>query len=164
VFLEYFPQVHRMTYRFRNLVALLAFAAVPAIAQVTVTDAWVRGTVAGQKATGAFMKITSATVAILLSAASPVASVVEIHEMAHEGGMMRMRAIGELKLPAGKPVELRPGSYHVMLMDLKQPLKEGESVPVTLTFRDASGKQTSVQVAASVRALTAPAGAPAMKH
>ena len=59
-------------------------------------------------------------------------------------------------------MELRPGSYHVMLMDLKQPLKEGESVPVTLTFRDASGKKTSVEVAAPVRALTTPA--PAMKH
>lgn len=153
-----------MTSPLRTLVTLFALAAAPAIAQVTVTDAWVRGTVPGQKATGAFMKITSATESILLSAASPVASVVEIHEMAHEGGMMKMRAIGELKLPAGKPVELRPGSYHVMLMDLKQPLKEGESVPVTLTFRDAAGKQTSVQVAAPVRALTAPASAPAMKH
>jgi copper(I)-binding protein len=152
-----------MTLRLSTLIALLALAAAPAIAQVTVTDAWVRGTVAGQKATGAFMKITSATDTILLSAASPVASVVEIHEMAHEGGMMRMRAIGELKLPAGKPVELRPGSYHVMLMDLKQPLKEGESVPVTLTLRDASGKKMSVEVAAPVRALTSPAAAP-MKH
>jgi periplasmic copper chaperone A len=149
-----------MNLRLRFAVTLLAFAAAPVIAQVTVTDAWVRGTVPGQKGTGAFMKLTSATDAILLSAASPVASVVEIHEMAHEGGMMRMRAIGELKLPAGKPVELRPGSYHVMMMDLKQPLKEGETVPVTLTFRDASGKKTSLEVAAPVRALTSPA----MKH
>jgi len=95
-----------MNLRLRFAVTLLAFAAAPVIAQVTVTDAWVRGTVPGQKGTGAFRKLTSATDAILLSAASPVASVVEIHEMAHEGGMMRMRAIGELKLPAGKPVEL----------------------------------------------------------
>jgi periplasmic copper chaperone A len=149
-----------MTIKPRLLALLLALTPLGALAQVTVADAWVRGTVAGQKASGAFMKLTSATDAILVGAASPVAAVVEIHEMAHEGGMMRMRAIGELKLPAGKAVELRPGGYHVMLMDLKQPLKEGETVPVTLTFRDASGKKTSQEVAVPVRALTAPA----MKH
>jgi copper(I)-binding protein len=149
-----------MTIKPRLLALLLVLAPLSALAQVTVADVWVRGTVAGQKATGAFMKLTSATDAILVGATSPVAAVVEIHEMAHEGGMMRMRAIGELKLPAGKAVELRPGGYHVMLMDLKQPLKEGETVPVTLTFRDASGKKTSLEVAAPVRALTAPA----MKH
>jgi copper(I)-binding protein len=149
-----------MSSKFRFFVMLLAIAVAPAYAQVTVADAWVRGTAPGQKATGAFMKITSSTDAILVSAASPVAAVVEVHEMTHEGGMMRMRAISELKLPAGKAVELRPGSYHVMLMDLKQPLKEGESVPVTLTYRDASGKKNSLEVMAPVRALTAPA----MKH
>ena len=149
-----------MTIKPRLLALLLALAPLSTLAQVTVADVWVRGTVAGQKATGAFMKLTSATDAILVGASSPVAAVVEIHEMAHEGGMMRMRAIGELKLPAGKAVELRPGGYHVMLMDLKQPLKEGDTVPVTLTFRDAGGKKTSLDVAAPVRALTAPA----MKH
>jgi len=70
---------------------------------------------------------------------------------------MRMRALGELKLPAGKAVDLRPGGYHVMLMGLKQPLKEGESVPLTLTYRDASGKTSKLEVAAPVRALAAPA-------
>jgi copper(I)-binding protein len=144
----------------RLAAVLLALAAAPAIAQVTVTDAWVRGTVPGQMGTGAFMKITSATDAILLGAASPAAAAVEIHEMAMEGSVMRMRALGELKLPAGKAVELRPGGYHVMLMGLKQPLKEGESIPLTLTYRDASGKMSKLEVAAPVRALAAPA----MKH
>jgi copper(I)-binding protein len=149
-----------MTPRLRSLVALFAFAAVPAIAQVTVTDAWVRGTVAGQKATGAFMKITSATEAILLSAASPVAAVVEIHEMAHEGGMMRMRAVPAVELPAGKVVALRPGGYHVMLLDLTGTLRAGSAVPLTLTFRGSGGETSTQSVSAEVRPLTATGAKP----
>ena len=151
-----------MTIKPRLLALLLALTPLGALAQVTVTDAWVRGTVAGQKGTGAFMKLTSATDAILVSATSPVAAVVEIHEMAHEGGMMKMRAIGELKLPAGKAVELRPGGYHVMLMDLKQPLKEGDVVPVSLVI-ESGGRRETIEVKASVRAPTARSD-PMKKH
>jgi len=141
---------------------VLAFIAAPALAQVTVSDAWVRGTVPGQKATGAFMSIKSASDAALVSASSPVAGIVEIHEMAMEGGVMKMRAVPKLPLPAGKPVELKPGGYHVMLMDLKQQLKEGDTVPVTLAFTDKDGKKVTQEVKAPVKALTAPAGMP--KH
>jgi len=130
------------------------FIALPAAAQVTVTDAWVRGTVAGQMATGAFMKLQSAKDARLLEAASPVAGVVEIHEMALENNIMRMRAVPALPLPAGRTVELKPGGYHVMLMDLKQQMKEGEVVPVTLVFETA-GKRETIEVKAPVRAPTA---------
>jgi copper(I)-binding protein len=139
---------------------VLAFIAAPALAQVTVSDAWVRGTVPGQKATGAFMSLKSASDAALVSASSPVAGIVEIHEMAMEGGVMKMRAVPKLPLPAGKPVELKPGGYHVMLMDLKQQLKEGDTVPVTLAFTDKDGKRVSQEVKAPVKALTAPAGMP----
>ena len=139
------------------LIACLAFALAPlaAIAQVSVKDPWVRGTVAGQKATGAFMQITSGSDASLVAVPSPAAKVVEIHSMTHDGGVMKMRAIETLALPAGKPVDLSPGGYHVMLMDRVQPLKEGEKVPLTLTFADKSGKKTMQEVTATVRALAA---------
>lgn len=145
----------------RTLFALaLALAAAPSFAQVAVADAWVRGTVAAQRATGAFMNLTSPTDTALVSASSPVAGLVEVHEMAMDGGVMRMRAIQQLALPAGKTVSLKPGGYHVMLMDLKGPLKEGEAVPITLTFAGKDGRKTTQEVKVPVRALTAPAGMP----
>jgi hypothetical protein len=126
----------------------------PAVAQVTVTDPWVRGTVQGQMATGAFMKLQAAKDAKLIEARSPVAGVVEIHEMAMENNVMRMRAVRSLALPAGRVVELKPGGYHVMLMDLKQQITDGEVVPVTLVV-EAAGKRESIEVKATVRAATA---------
>ena len=142
--------------RFRSsfLAAAALLAALPAAAQVTVTEPWVRGTVQGQMATGAFMKLQSAKEAKLIEAASPVASVVEIHEMALENNVMRMRAVKSLALPAGRTVELKPGGYHVMLMDLKQQMKEGETVPVTLVV-ESGGKRETIEVKAPVRAPTA---------
>ena len=140
----------------RSALAALAalLVALPAAAQVTVTDPWIRGTVQGQMATGAFMKLQSAKDARLLEAASPVAGVVEIHEMALENNIMRMRAVPSLALPAGRAVELKPGGYHVMLMDLKQQMKEGEVVPVTLVVETA-GRRETIEVRATVRAPTA---------
>jgi copper(I)-binding protein len=82
--------------------------------------------------------------------------------MTMDGGMMKMRAIPQIALPAGKPVTLGPGGYHVMLMDLAQPLKEGETVPVTLTFADKDGRRTTQDVKAPVRALTG--AMPGMGH
>ena len=136
------------------LAAAALLVALPAAAQVTVTDPWIRGTVQGQMATGAFMKLQSAKAARLVEAASPVAGVVEIHEMALENNIMRMRAVKALDLPAGRAVELKPGGYHVMLMDLKQQMKEGETVPVTLVV-ETSGKRETIEVRAPVRAPTA---------
>ena len=141
---------------------LLALVAVPSLAQVSVTDAWVRGTVPGQKATGAFMQLKSSADTTLVNATSPAAKVVEIHEMAMDGGVMRMRAIDKLALPAGKSVDLKPGGYHVMLMDLGTQLKAGDSVPVTLTFADKDGRKSTQEINVPVRALTAPAAMP--KH
>ena len=147
----------------KSIAAGLALALLPltALAQVTVTDAWVRGTVPGQKATGAFMQLASGADTSLVGAASPVAKVVEIHEMAMDGGVMKMRAVQSIPVTAGKPVALAPGGYHVMLMDLAQPLKEGEKVPLTLTFADKAGKKTTQEVSATVRPLAAAAP---MKH
>jgi hypothetical protein len=140
-----------------------AFAAsVSAWSQVTVSQPWVRGTVQGQKATGAFMQLKSADGAALVAAQSPVAGVVEIHEMRMENNVMRMRAIPKLDLPAGQMVDLKPGGYHVMLMELKQPLKKGDTVPITLKLQGKDGKPQEVEVKAEVRDLAATGGHP--KH
>lgn len=148
-----------MTFRFDPscctalVLAALLGASGPALGQVTVADAWVRGTVTGQRATGAFMTLTATGDAALVAAASPVAKIVEIHEMAMEGGVAKMRAVPRVDLPAGKPVALKPGGYHVMLMALQQPLKEGEAVSIALTFESRDGKRTTAEIAARVRGL-----------
>ena len=139
-------------------------AAPTAWAQVTVADAWVRGTVTGQKATGAFMQLKSLADTALVAAASPVAKIVEIHEMKMEGGMMKMNAVDRVALPAGKAVDLKPGGYHVMLMDLVKPLQDGETVPLQLTFEDKARKKQTIDVKAVVRPLAAGASPPAAKH
>lgn len=136
------------------LVALLASSAQ---AQTTVSNAWVRGTVAQQKATGAFMQITSPAGGKLVSVSSASAGVAEIHEMSMQGTTMQMRALPNgLDLPPGKAVDLKPGGYHVMLMDLKAPLKAGDSIDLTLVVEGKDGKREAVQVKAPVRALGAP--------
>ena len=140
-----------------TILAALALAAAAASAQTSVKDGWVRSTVEPQKATGAFMQITSPQGGKLVGAQSPVAGVTEVHEMAMEGNVMKMRAVSALELPAGKAVELKPGGYHVMLMDLKQQLKEGETVPVTLVVQGKDGKQETIEVKAPVKALNTPA-------
>ena len=147
----------------------LALATFAVSAQVTVSEPWVRATVPQQKATGAFMKLQSAQDAKLVSAKSPLAGVVEVHEMAMDAGVMKMRAIDGLALPMGKAVELKPGSYHVMLMDLKSQVKEGDAVPLTLTFETKDGKRQTLEVNAPARTMSAPAQPPhgghsGMKH
>ncbi|MCM2329420.1 MAG: copper chaperone PCu(A)C [Lysobacter sp.] len=137
-------------------IAGCALFATQALAKVTVTEAWVRGTVATQKATGAFMKIRSTEDAKLVGAASPSASIVEVHEMTMKDNVMMMRAVDELPLPAGKTVELKPGGYHVMLIDLAKPLAAGDKVPVMLTIVGKDGKKSTLEVKAEVRAMGAP--------
>jgi VCBS repeat-containing protein len=140
----------------------LTLLAAAAQAQTTVKDPWVRGTVAQQKATGMFAQITSTAGGKLVSASSPVAGVVEIHEMSMDNNVMKMRAVPALDLPAGKAVELKPGGYHVMLLDLKQQLKAGDTVAVTLVVEGKDGKRETVEVKAPVKALNA--GATQHKH
>ena len=135
--------------------SLAALIAMPARAQTSVKDPWVRGTVAEQKATGAFMQLTSAQGGRLVSASSPAAGVVEIHEMKMEGNTMKMGAVAGLDLPAGKAVELKPGAYHVMLMDLKAPLAAGQAITLTLVVEGKDGKKETLLVKAPVRALGA---------
>jgi copper(I)-binding protein len=134
---------------------ILSWAAA-ASAQTTVTEPWIRGTVPQQRATGLFAQITSAKGGTLVSANTPVAGVVEIHEMTLDGNVMRMRALPKgLELPAGKAVALKPGGYHVMLLDLKQQLKPGDSVTVTLVIAGADNKLETLVIQAPVKALGA---------
>ena len=141
-----------------TLAALVMAAA--AQAQVSVQDAWVRATVPHQQATGAFMQLTAASDMRLLGASSPVAGVVEIHEMAMVKDVMKMRAVAGLDLPAGKTVELKPGGYHVMLMDLKGQVKDGDMVPLTLVLEGRDGKRQSLELQAPARPMNtaAPSG------
>ena len=141
---------------------LLTLLALPAQAQTKVADPWVRGTVAEQKATGAFMQLTSVAGGKLVSISSPAAGVVEIHEMKMDGSTMHMRAIPGLALPAGKAVDLKPGGYHVMLLDLKAPLPAGSTVALNLVVEGRDGKRETIVVKAPVRALGA--AMPEHKH
>ena len=153
----------------KNLGALLAACTVLAAhAQtVDVKDAWARTTVPGQKASGAFMKLTAKEGARLVGASSPVAGVTEVHEMKMDGDIMRMRAVAGVDLPAGQTVELKPGGYHVMFMELKTALRKDSSIPLTLVFKDAKGVESKQEV--SLPVLTMAPGAAAhgghgMKH
>lgn len=135
------------------LLAATLLAATAAQAQVTVKEAWVRATVPQQKATGAFMQLNAPKDSKLVSASSPITPIVEVHEMAMQDNIMKMRQVPAVELPAGKTVELKPGGYHVMLMDLKQQVKEGDTVPLTLVFESKDGKRETQEVKAQVRAL-----------
>mgnify|MGYP001210717269 CR=1 FL=1 len=130
---------------------LLASASLPAwAANVSVADAWARATMPGQKVSAAYMTIRSDADAKLIGASSTVAARVELHEMRMDGEVMRMREVGSLALPAGKPVKLEPGGYHIMLMNLGRPIAAGEAVPVTLTI-ESGGRQETVEVKAEAR-------------
>ncbi|WP_310625137.1 copper chaperone PCu(A)C [Limnohabitans sp.] len=128
--------------------ALTTVCTVSAFAQnVVVTDAWARATVQGQKATGAFMTLTANDSTKLVGVSSPVAGVAEIHEMKMDKDVMKMAALPNgLDLPAGKAVNLKPGGYHVMLMDLKAPLVKDTTVPVTLTLQDVKGVKSNIEL------------------
>lgn len=137
------------------LVACSVFFAIASQAQVTVTEAWVRATVPNQQSTGAFMQLVSKTDATLVSARSDIAGIVEVHEMKIENDVMRMRAVGELKLPANQIITFKSGGYHLMMMDLKKQMKTGFEAQISLIFRKASGESETVYVHAPV-ALTKP--------
>lgn len=139
------------------LILSLALAGV-AHAQVAVDAPWVRASVPQQTATGAFMRLTASRDLRLIGARSDVAQNTEVHEMAMQGQMMRMREVAAVPLPRGQAVALAPGGYHVMLIGLKRPLSAGEQVTLTLVFEDAGGKRSEQTVQAPVRPLGA--GAP----
>lgn len=140
---------------FRSLLAAGLLASLSPFAQAagptTVVDPWVRPALAGQGATGGYLKLTAPQALKLVGARSPVAGVVEVHEMKLDKGVMTMRALPFLALPAGQEVVLKPGGHHLMLMQLKQPLKAGETVPITLLLEDAAGRRQEQAIQAAVR-------------
>ncbi|MES2868574.1 MAG: copper chaperone PCu(A)C [Pseudomonadota bacterium] len=122
-------------------------------AQTVVDDAWVRATVVGQPASGAFMHITSSTDSKLVEVKSPVAKTVQIHQSTMENDVMSMKIVASIALPAGKTVNIDPEGYHVMLIDLVGQIKEGQDVPLTLVVENAKGEKESIEVTAKARAL-----------
>ena len=139
------------------VVALLYSAATlhapPAAAQpVAVKHAWVRAPAPGQNIAAAYMELTSKANLLLVGVASPVAARAELHSSSVEQGVMKMRPVERIELPSGKPVKLAPGGLHVMLIELKQPLRSGAKVPLTLTVQRADLTNRSVfTVQAEVR-------------
>jgi len=142
----------RAALRLSLIAVVLAPAAAPAADAIRVLDPWVRATLPGQKVGGVYMEIVSSRDARLVGVSSPAAGSAEVHSMTMDGGTMRMRAVEALDLPAGTPVKLAPGGYHVMLFDLKKPLVAGQKVPLTLVIEETGKRAHRITVNAIVRA------------
>lgn len=133
------------------LIALLC-AALPAWAQVSVEQPWTRATPPGARIAAGYMELRSAGVADrVVGAFSPVAGRVEMHVTLRDGDVMRMREVRFIEVPAGGTFELKPGGAHLMLVDLRRPLKKGEKVPLTLKLE----KTGEVKVELSVEEMGA---------
>lgn len=136
----------------RRIISIVVFALVwsaAAAAQtgsVEVKDAWARATPGKAENGAAYLTIVAPAGDRLTGAETPVADKAELHEMKMEGGIMKMRPLTGLDLPAGQPVSLKPGAVHIMLTGLKQPLHAGDSFPLTLDFAKAGKRQVSVPV------------------
>jgi copper(I)-binding protein len=126
-------------------------------ATVTISDAWVRATVPQQKATGVFMQMQSIQEARLVEVRSPVAAVVEIHKMDMSDNFMQMRKVDGIDLHAGQAVDLKPGGYHIMLIDLKIQVKEGARVPLTLIVESKTKRRETIELQVAVRPLNSAA-------
>lgn len=136
----------------------LAASSVQADDSVKVSNAWVRATAPGQDVGAAYMTLQSALDTSLVKVESPVAGTVEIHSMTMKNGVMQMRMLDTLPLSAGKPAKLEPGGFHLMLFDLKNPLKAGDKVAFTLHFKDSAkdntGKTSTINISLPVKAPT----------
>jgi len=115
-------------------------AAVAAGEPLRVSGAWVPPTVPGQTVGAAYMQLRSAQDATLVKIEADVAAAAEIHQMTTVNDVMRMRKLDQVELPAGRNVELAPGARHLMLVDLRRPLKVGDSVKLKLTLRLGDGR------------------------
>lgn len=126
----------------RKTLLALSLALAPLLAHATpaVDHPWVRPVPPAQKISAAFMvlKNPDAKADALISASTPAAQTVELHATIADGNVMRMRQQDKIPLPARGQTELKPGGYHLMLINLKQPLKTGDKVPLTLKFQSGS--------------------------
>jgi len=124
---------------------------------LTIDHPFARATPPGAKSGGAFLVVDNAGKVPdrLLRASSPAAGAVELHQMAMDNGIMKMRALSAMDVPPGGRLELKPGGFHLMMIDIKQPFKTGDHVPLTLTFEKAG----SIDVVLEVESMGAAAGA-----
>ena len=141
--------------RFSGLLAALFLSASVYAGDIQVENAWARATAPGQDAASVDLTITSKHAAALVGVSSVIARTAELHSMAMEGGMMRMREVAFIDLPAGKAMNLGESGYHLMLNGLKAPLKEGQTVPLTLNIRTGKQGVVKVKIRAEVKSLTA---------
>ena len=123
---------------------------------VAVSGAWARATVPGQPVAAAYLDILSRQGATLIGVRSDAAGAVQVHSMREDGGVMRMREVERLELPAGQTVRLAPSGTHLMLLDLKRPLRSGDSITLDLTLVDKAGRSRTVHTVAPVRAGPSP--------
>ena len=149
---------NRHTYAFKVRAFIVVLAAIcggPASAQqvksgdLMLDNAWTRATPGGAKIAGGYITIENKGAAAdkLIGGSSPAAGKVEVHEMAMDNGVMKMRPVKDgLPIPAGQSVKLAPGGYHIMLMELKAPLKKGGKVPITLNFEKAGAVNVTLDV------------------
>ena len=144
-------------FAFSALVASFAVSGADA-PSVRVANAWARATVPGQNTGAAYVDLTSDRGAVLVAAGSPLAGRVELHSMTNEGGVMRMRQLPKVELPAGQTVKLEPNGIHLMLVDLKQPLKPGDKLPLVLSVQSSGMSLTTLKIEAEVRANSAQRG------
>ena len=130
--------------------------------EISIVDPYVRAVPPGQKISAAFLQLDNAsdTMQSIVSASSPAAEVVELHTHIHDNGMMKMRRIEKIDIPAKGKTVLKPGGLHIMLIDLKNNLKPGQEVSVTLKFSDGSEKNFS----APVRKIQMPGMMKKMQH
>lgn len=145
------------------LVAGFVFAAAAASAQprqLQIDNAWSRATPGKSDIGAAYVTIRSPTADRLIGASTPLANKAELHTMEMSGMVMKMRPIAGIDIPAGQPVTLGPGGMHIMLMGLKEPLKAGQSFPLTLTFQKAGPRTVTV----AVESLGAAGPTPAASH
>ena len=148
-------------------IKILAFAACITVAsaalaqptQLEVDNPWAGATPGKAENGAAFVTITSPTADRLVSASTPVAKKAELHTMSMQGMVMKMRPISGVDIPAGQPVSLKPGGEHIMLMGLNQPLREGQSFPLTLDFEKAGPRMVTVTVEKAGAKGPAPAAA-----
>ena len=123
---------------------------------VTVSEVWAKTTVPGSAVSAAYMHIKSTRPVKLIKVETTIADMVEIHFMKMNGGVMEMSAVDVVDVPANKTVELKPGGFHVMLMNVKRPISDGDKVPLTLTFKGADKKPFKINVEATGQAKPSP--------
>jgi copper(I)-binding protein len=150
------PSLNFMKYLSSKLLTCLVCTSTMSLGhgEVLVKDPWVRATVVQQRATGAFMELTSTDAVRVVEVRSPAAKIVELHQMLIENNVMKMQAVPALELTPGKAVELKPGGYHVMLVDLVKPLAAGDHVMLTFFVEGKDKKRSQVDVNAVVRTMS----------